>query len=232
MLNINQKRLLTDWEIKKLSRDLVESSPGKFRGLPHDKFLETFRKISEKKNYSNVNFFTWDGHFNFCIYFDYPGKLGKKFPEYRPRSCITSINKEFKSLNIYAGVMKEEFGAIVPFKLGLRRTEKIKTFEFELTNGLSETELLLDYQMSVILNKVRAKQITDPVLHYCLLNAGTSNTLNWNQVGRLFTKTQKKAALSCEDLLLMQSNEVRLKQNRPRYQLESMYRFYNLLSRS
>lgn len=232
MLNINQRRFSTDWEIKKLSRDLLESSPGRFKGIPHDKFLESFRKISENKKYTNVNMFTWDGHFNFCIYFDYGGKLGKKVSEYQPRICITSINTTNKSLNIYAGAMKGEFGAIVPFKTTLRRTTKLKTFEFELINGLSETEILLDYQLEPIINKLKVKQITDPVLHYCLLNAGASKTINWNQVGRLFTKTQKKASLNLEALLLMQSNEVRVRANRPRYQLESMYRFYNLLIRS
>lgn len=234
MLNINEKRMLTKFELEKLSRDLVEGSKEKFKGIPHDKFLETFYKICDKKKikYSNVNFFVWDGYLNLCITADIKSSLGARYSEYRPRLCITAINNVDKCLNIYGGVERPEFGCIVPFKNSLRRTSNLEKFELELANGLSETEILLDYQLKTIIDKARMKLVPDSVLHYLLLNAGSAGIIGWNQVGKIFTRTQKKASLTMESLLFMQSDEVRVKQNRPRYQLESMYHFYNLAIRS
>ena len=233
MLNVNKKRILTDFELKKISQDLLEESSQKFRGIPHDKFLQAFIEICDKKKikYSNVNYFVWDGYYNFCITADIKSNLGVRYSEYQPRVCITAINTKDKSLNIYGGVMKQDSG-FVPFKNTLRRTNNLEKFRLELENGLSETEILLDYQLKNIIDKAKAKTVPDPVLHYMLLNAGAAKIIGWNQVGRIFTKTQKRASLNLETLLLMQSNEVRIKQNRPRYQLESMYHFYNLASRS
>jgi len=233
MLNINPKRMLTEWELKKVSRDLLEESREKFRGIPHDKFLETFYSICDRKKikYSNVNYFVWDGFYNLCITADIKSSLGVRYSDYQPRICITAINTHGKSLNIYGGVMKAE-QCMIPFKNTLMRTTNLEKFGLELENGLSEMEILLDYQLKTIIDKAKMKLVPDSALHYLLLNAGAAGVLAWNQVGKIFTRTQKKASLSTEALLFMQSDEVRIKQNRPRYQLESMYHFYNLAIRS